>query len=205
MFPLTLGEKAEVVATCDHLKSLRFSPSLPNAFTDHGAVMLAAEESRRCGMTFGAADNDLQYLSDTACCCSGVDQFPGFENCFRHRVAYAVRKSRGNGGRITYGLISREWAQHGSIDRFLNSRSRLSSRAADEGTLSQHLKARSNDSGSTISPAQFHGVVSTDEQTRDWLTWARTSTPMGNEYLRDSDDGRRARAAHFKADREALG
>ena len=42
MFPLTLDEKAEVVATCDHLKSLRFSPSLPNAFTEHGAVMLAA-------------------------------------------------------------------------------------------------------------------------------------------------------------------
>src|SRR5688572_11321952 len=42
MFHLTQDEKAEVVATCDHLKSLRFSPSLPNAFTEHGAVMLAA-------------------------------------------------------------------------------------------------------------------------------------------------------------------
>jgi len=42
MFQLTRGERAEVVATCDHLKSLRFSPSLPNAFTEHGAVMLAA-------------------------------------------------------------------------------------------------------------------------------------------------------------------
>ena len=42
MFQLTQDEKAEVVATCDHLKSQRFSPSLPNAFTEHGAVMLAA-------------------------------------------------------------------------------------------------------------------------------------------------------------------
>jgi hypothetical protein len=42
MFQLTQAERSEVVATCDHLKSLRFSPSLPNAFTEHGAVMLAA-------------------------------------------------------------------------------------------------------------------------------------------------------------------
>jgi hypothetical protein len=32
----------EVVATCDHLRPLRFSSTLPNAFTEHGAVMLAA-------------------------------------------------------------------------------------------------------------------------------------------------------------------
>lgn len=42
MFQLTKDERAEVVTTCDHLKSLRFSPSLSNAFTEHGAVMLAA-------------------------------------------------------------------------------------------------------------------------------------------------------------------
>ena len=31
-----------MVANCDHLKSLRFSPNLPFAFTEHGAVMLAS-------------------------------------------------------------------------------------------------------------------------------------------------------------------
>jgi hypothetical protein len=31
-----------VVANCDHLKKLKFSPSLPYAFTEHGAVMLAS-------------------------------------------------------------------------------------------------------------------------------------------------------------------
>jgi hypothetical protein len=41
MFKLTAGEKAEVVANCDHLKRLKFSPTLPYAFTEHGAVMLA--------------------------------------------------------------------------------------------------------------------------------------------------------------------
>lgn len=41
MFQLTEREKAEVVANCDHLKRLKFSPNLPNAFTEHGAIMLA--------------------------------------------------------------------------------------------------------------------------------------------------------------------
>lgn len=41
MFQLTMEEKTEVVATCDHLKRLKFSSSLPYVFTEHGAVMLA--------------------------------------------------------------------------------------------------------------------------------------------------------------------
>ena len=42
MFQLTAEEKAEVVALCDHLAKLRFSPYLPFAFTEHGTVMLAS-------------------------------------------------------------------------------------------------------------------------------------------------------------------
>lgn len=42
MFQLTQEEKEEVVANCDHLKSLKYSPNLPNVFTEHGAVMLAS-------------------------------------------------------------------------------------------------------------------------------------------------------------------
>jgi len=41
MFQLTAQEKTEVVADCDHLQRLKFSPALPYAFTEHGAVMLA--------------------------------------------------------------------------------------------------------------------------------------------------------------------
>jgi len=42
MFQLTEQEKQEVVAICDHLKRIRFSPNLPYVFTEHGAVMLAS-------------------------------------------------------------------------------------------------------------------------------------------------------------------
>lgn len=42
MFQLNEAEKQQVVTHCDHLRKLKFSPTLPYAFTEHGAVMLAA-------------------------------------------------------------------------------------------------------------------------------------------------------------------
>lgn len=41
MFELTIRQKQEVVAKCDHLKRLKFSPTRPWAFTEHGAIMAA--------------------------------------------------------------------------------------------------------------------------------------------------------------------
>jgi hypothetical protein len=41
MFRLTKAEKQEVVTICDHLQGLKFSPVLPFAFTEHGAIMAA--------------------------------------------------------------------------------------------------------------------------------------------------------------------
>lgn len=41
MFQLTEEEKEQVVAICDHLNKLKYSSFLPNAFTEHGIVMLA--------------------------------------------------------------------------------------------------------------------------------------------------------------------
>ncbi|MBI4488566.1 MAG: ORF6N domain-containing protein [Deltaproteobacteria bacterium] len=38
MFQVTKEEKAEVVTNCDHLQRLKFSPTLPYAFTEHGAI-----------------------------------------------------------------------------------------------------------------------------------------------------------------------
>lgn len=41
MFQLSVAEKQEVVAHCDHLAKLKFSTSLPYAFTEHGAIQAA--------------------------------------------------------------------------------------------------------------------------------------------------------------------
>jgi len=42
MFRLTENEKKEVIANCDHLKNLKFSPQLPYAFTEQGIAMLSS-------------------------------------------------------------------------------------------------------------------------------------------------------------------
>ena len=40
-FRLTEEEKREVITNCDHLRALKFSPAMPLAFTEHGALMAA--------------------------------------------------------------------------------------------------------------------------------------------------------------------
>ena len=45
MFRLTAEDKAKVVAKCDHLQRLKFSPTLPYVFTEHGALMLASVQN----------------------------------------------------------------------------------------------------------------------------------------------------------------
>jgi DNA repair photolyase len=119
-------------------------------------VMRTASEVRRRGMSFGAADNEFQYYSDTSCCCSGVDRFPGFENYFRHQIAYALRKCRGD--LITYESIKDEWAPRGSIDRYLNSRSRIGARNERRSTIIDHIKLRWNQPSGPGSPSSFFGV-----------------------------------------------
>ncbi len=42
MFQLTKKEKTVVVANCDHLVNLKYSPHLPFVFTEHGALMAAS-------------------------------------------------------------------------------------------------------------------------------------------------------------------
>jgi hypothetical protein len=41
MFKLSQPEKDQVITICDHLKNLKYAKALPNAFTEHGAIMAA--------------------------------------------------------------------------------------------------------------------------------------------------------------------
>jgi hypothetical protein len=50
IFRLTKQEKLEVVANCDHLTKLKFSPAKPCAFTEQGVVPVSMASYRRSGM-----------------------------------------------------------------------------------------------------------------------------------------------------------
>jgi hypothetical protein len=41
-FKLTRLEKLEVITNCDHLEKLKYSKTIPTAFTEHGAIMAAS-------------------------------------------------------------------------------------------------------------------------------------------------------------------
>jgi hypothetical protein len=130
-------------------------------------ILRARAAIRSAGMTFGAADNDFQYLSDAACCCSGVDEVAGFERFFRHQIAYAVR--RRFGGLIEYSTIAGEWAPVGSIDRYLNSGRRVAAKSGVVGTVREHIAQRWNSSGLEGSPDSFYGVEPTGRISADGM------------------------------------
>jgi len=46
MFQLTVEEKTEVFAKCDHFGRLKISPTRPHAFTEHEAIGFAAKEKK---------------------------------------------------------------------------------------------------------------------------------------------------------------
>lgn len=128
------------------------------------SLLLTREECHRASITFGCADNEFQYLSDSWACCSGADIFPGFENFYRYQIGFALRKSRGR--EITLAEINDEWRPVGSVDRYLNSKTRLSRRGI-LGTIDEHIKYRWNSSTAPGSPLSFAGVHATDRFSHD--------------------------------------
>lgn len=67
MFQLTVDEKAEVVANCDHLHKLKFTKALPYAFTEHGTVqasnVLGSSQAIEVGLHVVRAFAQLRQLS----------------------------------------------------------------------------------------------------------------------------------------------
>ncbi len=106
------------------------------------------------GLTFGAADNDLLLLSDGQCCCSGVDIHAGFSGFFRGTYTAAARKAVRN-GRMTWDLMEQEWTPSRSIQRYVNSRSRL---AGTRGRMIDYLRANWSGRANGNSPSTFYGV-----------------------------------------------
>ena len=120
------------------------------------AILEVKSELKKHSITFGSADNELQYLSDTDCCCSGIDQFEEFPNWNKFQISYAVKKS--NGKEISYDLIDNEWKPKGSIDKFLNSKSRLS-KQSKFNTVEDYILHRWEDLSSGFNPTTFYGVT----------------------------------------------
>jgi len=114
------------------------------------------------GLTFGAADNDLLLLSDGDCCCSGIDLVPGFENFFRFNYTEAARRGIA-GGLIAIGRLAETWCPEKSIDRYVNSRSRLQGSSQTGHGIREYVRRNWNGSPNGNFPGALHGVVDSGE------------------------------------------
>ncbi len=109
-------------------------------------------------ISIGFADNEFQYLSTNNCCCSGVDIFEGFENWYKPQISYAIRKSYLNKDKeIRLDNIQDEWDSNGSIDKFVNSKSRIKKRG-NPNTMFDYIKTRWNDLNSCFNPSKYFNV-----------------------------------------------
>jgi len=62
MFRLTSDERDEVIAKCDHLQRLKFSPVLPVAFTDHDVIGRSADGVPVEGVSYTSGNSPLEEL-----------------------------------------------------------------------------------------------------------------------------------------------
>jgi DNA repair photolyase len=122
-------------------------------------VMEWRDAAHACGLSFGAADNDLLLLSDGDCCCSGVDLLnPAFGAFSRFTYTEAARRgARDN--HITFDALQSAWRPRRSIAEFVNSRSRLPRTVAGRG-VDAYLERGWNGVANGASPSSLFGVVS---------------------------------------------
>jgi DNA repair photolyase len=114
-------------------------------------------------ISLGFADNEFQYLSTYNCCCSGVDMFEGFENWYKPQISYAIRKSYLNNDKdITINNIKKEWNSNGSIDKFINSKSRIEKNESPN-TMFDYIENRWNNLDSSFNPSKYFNVEFTNK------------------------------------------
>src|SRR5262249_8064664 len=111
------------LSTLDDKKASLFEPLAPAA---------ARSACHRSGVAFGAADNDFQYFSDGDACCSSVDVVAGFSTTYHYTIAHIIKSQITRSAEI-YFNDGASWRPRGPVDRFLNSKSRMTKREHDPG------------------------------------------------------------------------
>lgn len=113
------------------------------------------KECKNRKLDYGIADNDLNYLSSSSCCC-GLDLFEGFENWNKCQISHAIKKSM-NDKKVLFDVIEEEWSPSGSMVEYVNSKSRklVNSKPA---TFKDYIRDRWNKFGTFFSPCSYFGL-----------------------------------------------
>ena len=122
------------------------------------AQLRFAERAHSLGLSYSPADNELLPFAQSDCCCSGADQILRSTAYFRHNFTHAVRSAIRRGDNVVrYRHMEEHWAPAGSINRFLNSRSRVPGVA----NVKSYLRTLWNSDVRTNRPSGFFGVRDT--------------------------------------------
>lgn len=124
------------------------------------------DDTRRLGMTYAAADNDLLLLSDGGCCCSGADLIAGFTDYYRYNYLEAARRGIEH-NRICLSSLDSAWRPAGSIARQVNSRSRIRAMNGTGAGVSDYVERNWSGRPNGSSPTMFWGVEATEDREPD--------------------------------------
>jgi DNA repair photolyase len=113
--------------------------------------------------TFGVADNEINYLSNTICCC-GIDKIIGFENWYKYQFSYALKTSNNN--LIKFDALKKQWKPKGSIDMYLNSKCRMQ-KLNTYNKISDYIKTRWEKLDSDFNPTKYFGVLYSGKRDKD--------------------------------------
>ena len=102
------------------------------------------------------ADNDLMHLNKYNCCIGKYQQLEGFQNTFNYNITTAIKNNQN--GVIKRNSIEEEWYPKKSINRIINSKSRISG----EGIIIKDYIDKAWNSASNLSPINYHGVLKGD-------------------------------------------
>jgi len=120
------------------------------------------------GVAFGAADNEFQFLSDGNACCSGVDLIAGFSTVYRNTIPQVIKGQVAAGEEIHFKETA-SWRPTGSIDRYLNSKSRLDNKAHPTNRkVDYFMREKWNDDG-FASPSSYFGIRPSGEVDADGM------------------------------------
>ena len=125
---------------------------LPSVYKTNAIRNIINNVEKSSKISIGYADNDLLHLNKFNCCLGPYATKKGFENSFKYNIPMAIRKSTSNN--IILNSIQGEWYPKKSINRIMNSKSRIH---GDDISIKDYIK-RAWNSSNHLSPEFYYGI-----------------------------------------------
>lgn len=132
-------------------------------------ILKLREKAALNNISFGCGDNDLLLLSQTTACCSGVDQFIGFENHYKYNYIHAMRQGlKKNRARLED--LDHVWHPKNSVHRYVNPFSRIRNVPTKDQNIEMFIYENWDKKSKRFSPLSHYGVSDRGEKDKNGKT-----------------------------------